>query len=330
MKIYTIDEKQWFGNISHLVNVSKSEPFHDSQLFLFFIYALILSSQTFLQKIKVELKNSKLIQYTKNTYADKKKEHIEIEGEINFALERFQAYETFIKWIFDINYQTRDIKQIYKKFPIYKNITKQQLDKLNEMVLLPMFNGDYIYVKEKINTPILDCVIWNTMEWIPSYCKTSWLSEFPFPPFKDKNLKKAENGDIITALLLYNKVIFEGQIALDIMSSWYGILDQSLQMVTGLAFPGLGQLIQQNGNILVGGKETVDKAITNTKDFVEAVRDTAADILKAIQDAAAAIAKAAGDAASAANDGFNKLMTGIVILGTGLAAYAIYNAFDQE
>lgn len=324
-----IDEKKWFDNISYLLNVSKSETFHDSQLFLFFIYSLIISSQAFLQKTKIELKNSHLVQYTKNTFPEKKLEYIKVEGEINFALERFQAYETFFKWIFNINYQIRDISFVFKNLPVYEKITKEQLAKLNEMVLLPLFNGNYSYIKEKINVPILDCVIWHTIEWIPSYCRTSWLSEFPFPPF-DKGNKQSQNGDIITALKLYNKIVFEEKIALDIMSSWYGILDQSLQTATGIFFPGMQWLVLQNGSISAGATKDVEKVITNTKEFVAAARDTAADIYQAMLDAAEGAAKAAQRAVDATKSGVDSLMNGLAIAAGAVGTYIVYRALFES
>ena len=273
-----------------------------------------------MQKLKQEVNNNWSIKYAKNTL-DKQEKYKQIKIDIDNTIRRYQAYETFIKWIFNIHYLQRDIKVISEKFPIYKNITQQQLQKLNEMIILPLFKGDFSNIKEEINTPILDCVIWHTIEWIPATCKPGWLSEFPFPIFDKEKPAKNGNYDILMPLSFYNELLLDQKSGDTMIRSWYGLLDQSLQIASGLIVgKGFG-LDDEPSNILVKGGQDVDAAIETTYAFIEAVKNTGREILQNIKDAAAAIANAAGAAAASGN----AFLDGVVIVGGLVTALFIGN-----
>lgn len=326
---WTIPIISWGKNIQYLLDVSQTPSFKDSRLFLYYIYSLILGGQAFLQKLKVESLTNYSVKYAKNLYKTQK-EYEELKLNINFTISRFQAYETIIKQIFNIQWMERNIKVISNQFPTYENITPEQFQKLNDFIIGPLFKGDFSKMPPNIEIPILDCVAFHAIEWVPATCRQSYLKKFPFPLFDKEKPPKHGNFDIIMPLVFYNSLLIEQKRGDEIIRTWYGMLDQSLQVATGLVtgngFNALRGVGDEPTNYVVNVGEKINNAGESVGDFLKAVTETGKELLQALYDAIKALREAANSAAA----GGSAVVDGALLSGAAAILFMGYNFFFNE
>lgn len=310
--IYSIDVVKWYENIVFLYDSSKSDTLKNTRLYLYFIYVLILAQQTFLQKIKQELNTDWYIKYYKNTL-NREQELAILQNEVNLTIKRYQIYEAIFKSIFGIYYGTRQFSIIRESLPIYSEITEEQLTKLNNLIILPIFKGDYSFIKEKIEIPILNCTVWHSIEWIPAVCTLDYISKFPYRKYGD-----AKYPDLIYSFKLYNTVALDKKISMDMLYSFTGILDQNIQQITGL------KLIDSIKN---NPTNYTQKGINTAEEFVDAVYNAGEKIIEKIKEAAASIAAAASAAAASGSNLLNNVM---IVGAVATVLFAGTYLFDND